>query len=160
MSVMSACIRPFQFSQFSPFPKNIYFQFSRNLLLGIFAWRGFFLLTLLLKGDLLGQSKKSLSVCASTTYGILHVFLIQYMFHPDTLWINGEGTLSPFRVPPNPPLYQVCSKQPFVLNRGGQVPLGISFSGVVSDFTCLWAVRTKTKVTCASVALLSLNPCS
>ena len=58
----------------------------------------FFLLTLLLKGDLLGQSKKSLSVCASTTYGILHVFLIQYMFHPDTLWINGEGTLSPFRV--------------------------------------------------------------
>ena len=40
------------------------------------------------------------------------------MFHPDTLWINGEGSLSPFSVPPNLPFHQVCSKQPFVLNRG------------------------------------------
>ena len=36
-------------------------------------------------------SGRGAQLAASTTCGILHIFPVQYMFHPDTLWINGEG---------------------------------------------------------------------
>ena len=36
-------------------------------------------------------SGRGAQLAASTTCGILHIFPVQYMFHPNTLWINGEG---------------------------------------------------------------------
>ena len=60
MSVMSACVQPFQFFSFHLFPKEYFLSvFFRKLLLEILLGEVFPFNTLL-KGDLLGQSKKSL----------------------------------------------------------------------------------------------------
>ena len=172
MSVMSACASCFPVFSFH-LSKYFTFQFSatkcrvnlHDKFCHVFAEgfhvKSFSLLTLLLKGDFSERHEKSLfSFLINNLVAVEASCLLRVYVTPIHCGSMGRGLLVLFSVPPNPPFdaFRSVQNSPLFSRGGTSSSRHLLLSGDLRVNVLLRAVRTKTKVTCASVAPLLPKP--
>ena len=175
MSVMSACASCFPVFSFH-LSKYFTFQFSatkcrvnlHDKFCHVFAEgfhvKSFSLLTLLLKGDFSERHEKSLfSFLINNLVAVEASCLLRVYVTPIHCGSIGRGLLVLFSVPPNPPFdtFRSVQNSPLFFPRGGQVPLGISFSQEILELTCFCGLcGPKRRLPARVLPPFSLNPSS